>query len=153
MSTLLILHGNRHVQSHLHHGGESGLALVGGGLHALQDMVGDGADAEASFAGAGGIQVQGGGLHLQSHDAHLVQAVDTGQTLGQVLQVIVEHIGGVDVAHMVGGAIGLGGLDGLAQQLPGSDGSEGTGQVEGVGEVTVGLIVLMIAFAIINPNF
>ena len=44
-SGLYPLHGDRHVQSNLHHGGEGILALLGSGFLMLQNMVRDGADA------------------------------------------------------------------------------------------------------------
>ena len=101
-------------------------------------MVGDGADAQAPLAVAGGVHIQSGGFHLQSQNSHLLQAVDRVQTLGDVHMVAVEHIGGVDVANMVGCAMLLAGLDGLADHVEVADGSEGTGQVELLLPVGVG---------------
>ena len=41
-----VLHGHGGVQRHLHHGGEGILALLGGGILAGEDVVGNGADAD-----------------------------------------------------------------------------------------------------------
>ena len=52
--------------------------------------------------------------------------------------VTVEHIGGVDVAHMVGGAVGFRGLHRLGQQGKIRNGRKGAGQMELLCPVGIG---------------
>ena len=54
----------------VHHVGECGLALLGGGHLACDDMVGDGADGQCTLTGTGGIHIETSHLHLDSEDTH-----------------------------------------------------------------------------------
>ena len=135
---LFPFHGGSHVQRDLHHGGEGGLPLFRGSFLAGDDGIGDGADGQRPLAVPGGVQIQGGSFHFQRQHAHLLQAVHAVQSGGHALVVTVEHIGGLEVAHRVAGAVGLGGTDCLFQQIPGGDGGEGAGQMELGGEIGVG---------------
>ena len=101
-------------------------------------MIGNGADAEASFAVAGSVHIEGGGLHLQGHYAHLLEAVHAVETRGYVHVVAVEHVGRVHIAHVVGGVVALAGLYGFGKQFVGCDGGKGAGQVKLLGIVRVG---------------
>ena len=58
------------------------------------DVVRDREQAERALAGAGGVHIQAGGLHLNGEDAHLLPLV------GPVGAVVVEIVGGEDVADV-----------------------------------------------------
>ena len=104
--------------------GEGVLTFLGGGFYALEDVIGNGADAKASFAVTGGVHIESGGFHLQGHYTHLLETIDAIQTCGHVHVVAVEHVGGVHVAHVVGGVVALAGLYGFTQQFIGCDGGK-----------------------------
>ena len=101
-------------------------------------MIGNGADAQSPFAVPGGIHIQGGGLHLQRHNAHFLQAVDAVQPLRHTHMVAVEHIGRIDVAHMVLRPVILAGFHRLAEQRVVRDGGKGAGNMELVSEIGIG---------------
>ena len=73
-------------------------------------MIGDREQAERALAGAGGVHVQAGGLHLDGEHAHLLPLV------GAVTAVVVEVVGREHVAHVQRDAIGGRRGDGLAEQ-------------------------------------
>lgn len=123
----LLRYGKRHV----HHLGESGLALFGGGGFAGDEVVGDGADAEGLLFCVGRIHVQLRNLHLHGQDAHALPAVVVG--VGGV-----EHVGREHVTHAVAVAHALAGLHGAERQLEVGDGGEGAGQLVLRGVVGVG---------------
>lgn len=121
----------RYLKRHVHHLGEGGLALFGGGGFAGDEVVGDGADAEGLLLGVGRIHVQLRYLHLHGQHAHALPAVVVG--VGGV-----EHVGREHVAHLVAVAHALAGLDGAARQQEVGDGGEGAGQLVLRGVVGVG---------------
>ena len=101
-------------------------------------MIGDGADAQGALAVPGGVHVESRSLHFQRHDAHFPQAVHAVQPLRHTHMVAVEHIGGIDVAHMVGGPVVFRSLHRFGQKLKACDGGKGAGQVELGGKVGIG---------------
>ena len=78
-------------RDHLH---EGILPLLARELLGAVDVIGDREQAERALAGAGGVHVQAGGLHLNGEDAHLLPLV------GPVGAVVVEIVGGEDVADV-----------------------------------------------------
>ena len=123
----LLRYGKRHV----HHLGEGGLALFGGGGFAGDQVVGDGADAEGLLFGVGRIHVELRYLHLHGQHAHALPAVVVG--VGGV-----EHVGREHVAHTVAVAHAFAGFHGAARQPEVGDGGEGAGQLVLRGVVGVG---------------
>lgn len=107
-------------QRHLHHIVEGGLPLLRGGHRARLYEVGDGADAERLLAGARGVGIEGGGLHLHGEHAELAPLERAGDA-----GLAVKAVGGEQVAHAVAQAPAraLGG--GGAEQAVIRDGRKG----------------------------
>lgn len=119
------------VEGDVHHLGEGGLPLFGGGGFAGEYVVGDGADAQGFAARVGGVHVELGYLHLDGEDAHALPAVVVG--VGGV-----EGVGREYVADAVAVAAAFAGFDSAARQLEVGDGGEGAGQLVLRGVVGVG---------------
>ena len=101
-------------------------------------MIGDGADAKGPLAVPGGVHIEGCRLHFQSHHAHFLQRVHAVQPLWDAGVVAVEHIGGIDVAHMVLSPQSLGGIHRGAQKREVRNGGKGAGNVELLGKIGIG---------------